>query len=165
MIIYVNILSIKYHFPSICNIRNIYICDLLAIWNHNYKVIVLRLPISFHARYRLHKNFPTALLWETYFCCLCLRIHIPTQFSEKVIICHTWYTFSYIHLSVNLYIYIVKHIWLYSMNEKILEIWENHITYFFWHTYCHVYFRWVFTKLLLMYSSDLSYELVLICLS
>ena len=56
-------------------------------------------------------------------------------------------------------IYIVKHIWLYSMNEKILEIWENHITYFFWHTYCHVYFRWVFMKLLLMYSSDLSYEL------
>ena len=104
MIIYVNILSIKYHFPSIYNIRNIYICDL-AIWNHNYKVIVLRLPISFHARYRLHKNFPTALLWETYFCCLCLRIYIPTQFSEKVIICHTWYTFSYIHLSINLYIH------------------------------------------------------------
>ena len=113
-----------------------------------YNETEVRLPIPFRTCHRLHKNFPKALLWETYFCCLCLRIHIPTQFSEKVIIYHTWYTFSYIRLSVNLYIHHVfdefkehrQHLVTTYLHTDtyiiILYEWENirnmrnHITYF-----------------------------------
>ena len=77
---------------------------IVVMETYNYKVIELRLAISLYSRNRLHENFPKALLWETYFCCWFLRICIPMQFSEKVIIRHTWYIFSYIHLSINLYI-------------------------------------------------------------